>query len=46
MKLLLLLIAASAARAEFLRVEVFIKDMNCASCSDSLGKAFRFKARI
>jgi copper chaperone CopZ len=40
MKLLLLLIAASAARAEFLHVEVFMKDMNCASCSDSMGKAF------
>jgi copper chaperone CopZ len=40
MKLLLLLIAASAARAEFLHVEVFMKDMNCASCSDSMGRAF------
>jgi copper chaperone CopZ len=39
-KVLLLAIAACAARAEFLRVEVFMKDMNCASCSDSLGKAF------
>src|SRR5271165_2353068 len=40
MKLLLLLMALSTARAEFLRIEVFMKDMNCASCSDSLGKAF------
>ena len=40
MKLLLLLLALSTARAEFLRIEVFMKDMNCASCSDSLGKAF------
>ena len=40
MKLLLLLMALSTARAEFLRIEVFMKDMNCASCSDSMGKAF------
>jgi copper chaperone CopZ len=39
-KLVLLLMSACAARAEFLRVEVFMKDMNCASCSESLGKAF------
>jgi copper chaperone CopZ len=39
-RLLLLAIAAVTARAEFLRVEVFMKDMNCQSCSDSLGKAF------
>jgi copper chaperone CopZ len=32
--------AALTARAEFLRVEVHMKDMDCASCSDSLGKAF------
>ena len=40
MKLLLLLMALSTARAEFLRIEVLMKDMNCASCSDSMGKAF------
>jgi copper chaperone CopZ len=40
MKLLLLLTFLSTAHAEFLRIEVFMKDMNCASCSDSLGKAF------
>ena len=39
-KLVLLLIGACMARAEFLRVEVFMKDMNCQSCSESLGKAF------
>lgn len=39
MRLLLLLIAITA-HAEFLRMEVFMKDMNCPSCSDSLGKAF------
>lgn len=39
-KLLLLAIAAMTARAEFLRVEVRMKDMDCASCSASLGKAF------
>ena len=40
MKLLLLLTVLGTARAEFLRIEVFMKDMNCASCSDSMGKAF------
>jgi copper chaperone CopZ len=40
MKLLLMLMALATARAEFLRIEVSMKDMNCASCSDSLGKAF------
>lgn len=40
MKLLLLLTVLATARAEFLRIEVLMKDMNCASCSDSLGKAF------
>jgi copper chaperone CopZ len=39
MRLLLLLIAITA-HAEFLRMEVLIKDMNCPSCSESLGKAF------
>jgi len=39
-RILLLLTAASLTPAEFLRVEVFMKDMNCPSCSDSLGKAF------
>jgi copper chaperone CopZ len=40
MKLLLLLMTLATARAEFLRIEVSMKDMNCASCSDSLAKAF------
>ena len=40
MKLLLMLSILSCARAEFLRIEVSMKDMNCASCSDSLAKAF------
>jgi len=39
-KLMLMLLAAVMGRAEFLRVEVFMKDMNCPSCSESLGKAF------
>src|ERR1035438_5583489 len=39
-KLVLLLIAISTARAEFLRVEVYMKDMQCQSCSESLGKTF------
>jgi copper chaperone CopZ len=40
MKLLLLFAAAMTMNAEFLRMEVFMKDMNCPSCSESLGKAF------
>jgi copper chaperone CopZ len=40
MKLLLMLIALSTARAEFLRIEVSMKDMDCLSCSDSLGRTF------
>ena len=39
-RILLLAMASFLARAEFLRVEVHMKDMDCASCSDSLGKAF------
>ncbi len=39
-RILLLLTVASMARAEFLRVEVSMKDMDCASCSESLGRAF------
>jgi copper chaperone CopZ len=39
-KLMLMLIAGLTAHAEFLRVEVRMKDMDCASCSTSLGKAF------
>lgn len=32
--------AACSMRAEFLHIEVSMRDMNCPSCSDSLGKAF------
>jgi copper chaperone CopZ len=39
-KLLLSLVFTCAAHAEFLRIEVSMKDMNCLSCSDSMGKAF------
>jgi len=39
-RFLLLAISSLMARAEFLRVEVRMKDMDCASCSASLGKAF------
>jgi copper chaperone CopZ len=35
-----LLLLAIAAHAEFLHVEVHMKDMDCASCSVSLEKAF------
>ncbi len=34
-------LAAGALRAEFLHVEVFIRDMNCESCTDSLAGAFK-----
>ena len=40
LRLLFLVFAASAiTRAEFLRIEVSMKDMDCATCSDSLAKA-------
>ena len=39
-RLMLTLLAAVTARSEFLHVEVYMKDMNCPSCSDSLEKAF------
>ena len=39
-KLALLFVAIITAHAEFLRVEVTMKDMDCVSCSDSLAKAF------
>src|SRR5580658_5539696 len=39
-RLLLLATFALTARAEFIHVEVYMKDMNCPSCSESLGKAF------
>lgn len=45
-KLLLMLIAACTARAEFLRIEVYMKDMNCASCSDSLEQRFKKMAGV
>jgi copper chaperone CopZ len=38
--LLVLALFALTAQAEFLHVEVHMKDMDCASCSASLGKAF------
>lgn len=34
-------LGAVAARAEFLRVEVFIRDMNCESCSQSLATSMQ-----
>lgn len=39
-KTLLTLATLCAARGEFLRIEVSMKDMNCLSCSDSMAKAF------
>ena len=40
-RIVLFLICASLARSEFLRVEVYIRDMNCESCSTSLGENFK-----
>src|SRR3954471_11455928 len=40
-RLALVLLAASAARAEFLHIEVFMRDMNCQPCSDSLVTALQ-----
>ena len=39
--LLVLLLGATAMRAEFLHIEVFITDMNCESCTDTLANAFK-----
>ena len=36
-----MLIAAGLLRGEFLRVEVFMRDMSCESCSESLGTALK-----
>jgi len=38
--ILMLIVSCMTMRSEFLRIEVFMKDMNCPSCSESLGKAF------
>ncbi len=38
-RIVMLLMIASFARAEFLRVDVAIRDMNCESCSQSLQSA-------
>jgi copper chaperone CopZ len=38
---LLLAITAGLMRGEFLRVEVFMRDMSCESCSESLGSALK-----
>jgi copper chaperone CopZ len=39
--LLLLAVIGGTLRAEFLHVEVFIRDMNCEPCSDNLSAAFK-----
>jgi copper chaperone CopZ len=40
-RIALLFIGAVIARAEFLQVEVFIRDMNCESCSESLAASMK-----
>jgi copper chaperone CopZ len=39
--LIAMLLVAGAARAEFLHMEVFIRDMNCQPCTESLAAAFK-----
>jgi copper chaperone CopZ len=39
--LLLLLLVTAGMQAEFLHIEVFITDMNCESCTDTLANAFK-----
>jgi copper chaperone CopZ len=42
LKILLLAgLAAGVARAEFLHIEVFIRDMNCEPCTETLSGAFK-----
>jgi copper chaperone CopZ len=41
LRLALFLAALVTARAEFLHVEVFMRDMNCQSCSESLAGSFK-----
>ncbi len=36
-----MLTMALAARAEFLEIRVFIRDMNCESCSETLGNSLK-----
>jgi copper chaperone CopZ len=38
---MVMLVAAGLMRGEFLRVEVFMRDMSCESCSESLGSALK-----
>lgn len=38
---MLLLLLAGFVRAEFLEIRVFIRDMNCESCSESLSAALK-----
>jgi len=38
---ILLIMAAALMRGEFLRVEVFMRDMSCESCSESLGSTLK-----
>src|SRR4051812_31409675 len=37
----LAVLAAGAGQAEFLKIEVFMRDMNCQPCSDSLVTSFQ-----
>ena len=39
--LIVMVLAAGWMRGEFLRVEVFMRDMSCESCSESLGSALK-----
>jgi copper chaperone CopZ len=39
--LIVMVVAAGWMRGEFLRVEVFMRDMSCESCSESLGSSLK-----
>ena len=40
-RIAIFLLLTVAARGEFLQIEVFMRDMNCPSCTDSLAAAFK-----
>ena len=40
-RIAIFLMLVGAARGEFLQIEVFMRDMNCPSCTDSMAAAFK-----
>src|SRR5258708_23258464 len=41
LRILLFLLTAGAMHAEFLRIQVFIRDMSCPSCTETLNSAIK-----